>query len=153
MTSANGRGLTGDRGSAVVEFLVVAVGLLVPVAYLAACAGAVESAAYATSQAVREAGRAFVTAGGATEGRVRAVAAARLAFADQGLLLPDGALRLTCVEGTCLEPGSAVVVDLSWAVPLPWLPAGLADAAPATLPVTATHRVPVDEFRADPDDA
>ncbi len=141
-----------DRGSAVVEFLVVAVGLLVPVAYLAACAGAVESAAYATSQAAREAGRAYVTAGGAAEGRARALAAARLAFADQGLVLPNGALRVTCVDGSCLAPGSAVLVDVRWALPLPWLPAGITGDTAASLPVSATHRVPVDDFRADPDD-
>lgn len=147
------RRAAGDDGSAVVEFLVVVLALLVPIGYLVVCAAAVERAAYAATTAVREAGRAYVTAGGSVAGRARAVAAARLAFADQGLDLPAGALRLSCLGGSCLSPGSAVVVDVAWDLPLPWLPTGLADAAPATLPISATHRVPVDDFRADPDDS
>lgn len=142
----------GESGAAVLELLIVAVVLLVPIAYLASCIGAVESASYATSQAAREAGRAFVTAGGASAGRTRALAAARIAFADQGLVLPPGALRLTCAGGPCLSPGSAVVVDLAWSVPMPWLPAGIDDTR-ASLPVSATHRIPVDDYRADPDDS
>lgn len=142
-----------DRGSAVLEFLAVVVALLVPITYVVTCVAAVESAAYATSQAVREAGRAFVTAGGASQGRVRALAAARLAFVDHGLELPPGALRVQCVDGPCLTPGSAVVVDLDWSLPLPWLPASISDGAPAAVPVRATHRLPVDDFRADPDDS
>ncbi len=136
-----------DGGSAVVEFVFVAVCLLIPVAYVVGCAATVETAAYAATQAAREAGRAFVSAGGVREGRADADVAARLAFGDQGLDLPPDALRITCVGGACLAPGSAVVVDVAWAVRLPLLPDHVA------VPVSATHRVPVDRFRADPDDA
>lgn len=139
-----------DAGAAVVEFVVVVLGMLVPIAYGLACLARVEAAAYAATQAAREAGRAFVTADGLTDGRRRAAAAASLAFADQGLTLPPDSLRLSCVDGPCLSPGSAVVVDLAWELPLPWVPATLTDAVPAAIPVSATHRVPVDRFRADP---
>ena len=38
-------------------------------------------------------------------------------------------------------------------LPLPWLPASISDGAPVAVPVRATHRLPVDDFRADPDDS
>lgn len=134
--------MSRDRGAAVIEFLILGVGLLVPLAYAGVAAAGVQSAVFASTQAVREAGRAFSSAVTADEGRDRALAAARLAFADHGLDLPSTALRLTCPQAACLTPGSTVVVDLTWSVPLPGLP--------AAVPVQATHTVPVDDFRGSP---
>ena len=141
---------SAEAGSAVVEFVVVAVALLIPIAYLVPAAAAVQSAAFASTQAVREAGRAFSTAATEVDGRQRALAAARLAFSDHGLVLPPGSLRVTCPEGPCLTPGSVVAVDLAWSVALPWLPGSLDSDVPARVPVTATHRVPVDDLRSSP---
>ena len=140
----------GDEGAAVIEFIVIGVGMLVPVVYLALSAAAVESAAFASTQAVREAGRAFSTAATPDQGRARAQAAARLAFADHGLALPAGALRLTCADGPCLAPGSVVDVDLDWSVALPWLPGSVSSDVPARVPIRATQRVPVDDYRSSP---
>lgn len=131
-----------DRGAAVIEFLVLGVGLLIPLAYIGIAAAGLQSAVFASTQAVREAGRAFASSVTADEGRGRALAAARLAFADHGLDLPAGALRLTCPERACLSPGSSVVVDLSWSASLP--------GVPAAIPVQATHTVPIDDFRGSP---
>jgi hypothetical protein len=96
-----------DEGSAVVEFIIVGIAVLVPMVYVVQCAMTVHAAALASSQAVREAGRAFSTAATEAQGRERASIAGRLAFADQGLALPPGALRVTCPDGPCLSPGSA----------------------------------------------
>jgi hypothetical protein len=146
--------MTGDdRGSAVVEFVVIGVGVLIPLVYLALCVMTVQAAVFASTQAVREAGRAFSSASTPAEGRARAAAAARLAFADQGLELPAGSLHLTCAGGPCLGPGTAVDVLLSWSVPLPWVPVELTDRLPARLPISATQRLPVDDFRSSPDGA
>jgi hypothetical protein len=82
-----------DEGSAVVEFIIVGIAVLVPMVYVVQCAMTVHAAALASSQAVREAGRAFSTAATEAQGRERASIAGRLAFADQGLALPPGALR------------------------------------------------------------
>ena len=141
-----------DRGAAMIEFIVLGVGVIVPLAYLAISAVTVQAAVFASTQAVREAGRAFSSATTAQEGRARARVAAQLAFADQGIELPADALRITCVEGECLAPGSAVDVDLAWSVPLPWLPGSLAADVPARIPIEATHRVPVDDYRGSPED-
>jgi hypothetical protein len=139
--------LNDDAGTAVVEFIVVAVGLLVPMAYVALSAAAVQTAAFASTEAVREAGRAFSTAATPEQGTMRAQAAARLAFADHGLELPFGALALSCTEGACLAPGSVVEVDLHWSVALPWLPGSMDRDVPARIPIQATQRVPVDDYR------
>ncbi len=96
---------------------------------------------------MREAGRAFSSSDTVAQGRRLAESAARLAFADQGLELPTGAMRISCTDGPCLSPGSAVEVVLAWEVPLPWLPGSLADDVPARIPVEARQRVPVDDFR------
>lgn len=141
---------SSDQGSAIIEFLVIGVVLLVPLVYLVIAAGAVQSAVYASTQAVREAGRAFVTSATATEGRQRATTAAQLAFDDHGLTLPGDAMRVGCVGGPCLSPGSTVVIEMDWRVPLPWLPDSLAGSAPSLVPIRAQHRVPVDDYRGVP---
>ena len=137
-----------DRGSAVVEFLVIGVLILVPIAYLVQAVMTVQAADLATAAAAREAARAFSTAATAADGRTRAVAAARLALADQGMTLPPDGLQLSCVDGPCLAPGSAVLVAVDWTVPLPWLPGDWGSRA--GVPVSALQRVPIDDFRRDP---
>lgn len=134
-----------DRGSAVVEFVIVAVCVLVPLTYVVVSIATVQSAMFATSQAVREAGRAFSGAASEAGGRAAAVAAARLAFADQGLAMPADGLAVSCLSGACLEPGSVVQVDIEWDMPLPWLPESLGSRA--SVPISATHRLPIDEYR------
>ena len=143
------RASTSDRGSAVIEFVVIGVAVLVPMVYIVQCVLVMHSAVLASTQATREAARAFSTSDTPRDGRQRAIAAARLAFQDQGLELPTGALRVGCVDGPCLAPGSAVVTDIDWRVPLPWLPDSW--AGDASVPVTSTQRVPIDDFRGDQD--
>lgn len=133
-----------DSGSAVIEFIVIGVAALVPMIYIVQCILVAHSAVLASTQAAREAARAFSMSATPTTGHEAAVAAARLAFADQGLTLPAGALRVRCI-GPCLAPGSAVAVDLDWEVPLPWIPDSWASAA--VLPITANQRVPIDDYR------
>lgn len=141
------RQASAERGSAVIEFIVIGVAVLVPMVYIVQCVMTVHSAVLATTQAAREAARAFSTAATAAEGQRRARAAARLAFTDQGIELPVEALRVRCVDGPCLAPGSAVVVTVDWQAPLPWIPdAWSSDAA---VPVRSSQRVPVDELRSD----
>ena len=53
-----------DRGSAVIEFIVIGVLVLVPLAYISMCVMRVQAATVASSLAVREAGRASECCGG-----------------------------------------------------------------------------------------
>ncbi len=139
-----------DRGSAMVEFIALGVGVLVPLVYVVLAAAAVQSAVFASTQAVREAGRAFTSAMTPAQAMVRAQGAARLAFDDHGIDLPADALTIACAPGPCLSPGAAVTVVMSWRVPVPWLPAGLAGEAPGLVPVHVRHVVPVDDYRGSP---
>lgn len=141
-------GRSSDHGSAVIEFILIGVAVMVPMVYVIHCALVLQSAVHASTQATREAARAFSTASTVSQARQRATVAARVAFADQGFDLPAAAMRIACVDGDCLAPGSAVVVDIHWRVPLPWMPDGLTDDA--TIPVSSRQRVPIDDFRGDP---
>lgn len=135
-----------DDGAAVVEFVVVGVALLIPLAYLIAAAASVNSAVFASTQAVREAGRAFTLSHDPAIGLQRAQAAAQAAFADQGMALPGRALTIHCPAGRCLAPGSAVEVAVAWDMPLPWLP-DLVASDRLVIPISAAQRIPVDDYR------
>lgn len=134
-----------SQGSAVVEFIIVGVGLLIPLAYIVIAVASVLGAQAAAQHAVREAGRVFVRDSMIGAGEWRARQAAVIAFADRGLQLPDGALTIDCNSARCLEPGSQVTVGLDWSMPLPWLPAGL--SSHARVPIQARSQFAVDEFR------
>lgn len=141
-------GLPSDRGSAVTEFIVIVALLLVPLAYALMSVMRVQAASAATTQAVREAGRAFVTADSESQGRHDARAAAAIAFADQGFELPNEAMRIDCDPRPCLTPGGAVTVTVDWSVSLPWVPTAIGEQV--SLPITARHDVPVDAYRFTP---
>jgi len=142
------RGIRDDRGSAVIEFILIGVLVLVPLAYISVCIMRVQAATVASSLAVREAGRAFASANTAADARARAAAAARLALADQGFDMPARALKVHCFTGGCLAPESAVEVELDWSVDLPWLPSFLGEERTA-IPITARRTMPVDAYRGD----
>jgi len=141
-----GRSAVRDRGSAVIEFLVIGVLVLIPLAYIAMCVMRVQAASVASSLAVREAGRAFVSADTVSDAQIRATSAARLALADQGFRLPIHSLKIICSTGSCLEPESTVQVRLDWHVDLPWLPAFLGQER-TSIPITARRTMPVDTYR------
>lgn len=144
------KGRPADAGSALVEFTVLAVVLLVPLTYLVLAVFAVQRAAYAVTAAAREAGRAYATADTRGSADARAGAAAALALRDHGLALPPGAVALACEPaGGCLTPGSRVRVQVDVAVPLPFVPR-LFGGQPPAVRVRGQHVEPVDEWRAAP---
>ena len=107
-----------DAGAAVLEVLVLGVGLLVPLLYGVLSVMAVQSASYAATSAAREASRAYVAADTPAQGLARAKVATRLVLADAGVTSSGPAVR--CVGG-CLVPGSRVDVTVRVVVPLPLL--------------------------------
>lgn len=137
----------GDDGSAPVEFVFLAVLLLVPLVYLLLAVFAVQRAAYALSAAAREAGRGFVTGVDGLEAELRAQAAADVALRDHGLNAGDVRLTLDCSARPCLTPGAAVTVRVDADVALPLVPALLGRPA-ASVAVHAEHREVVDTFAA-----
>lgn len=131
-----------DGGSVVLEFVVIAMGVLVPLLYVALAVMHAAGAAMATAQAARSAARAFSEAATPAQGVLLARAAARLAFADHGLELPGDALRVACA-GTCLSPASRVSVDIDWRAPLPVVGRAL------TIPLHAHQDMHIDDLRGD----
>ncbi|HEU0131993.1 MAG TPA: hypothetical protein VFQ85_13475 [Mycobacteriales bacterium] len=127
-----------DSGNAVLEFVTIAVVLMVPLVYIMLTVFQLQRAAFAVSAASREAGRAYVTADSADTAGERAQTAADLALADQ---LPGSPRADVAVSEEGLVPGAAVTVRVTYRVTLP-LSGGV-----ATIPVTAKHVATVDRYR------
>jgi hypothetical protein len=140
----------GERGSALVEFVFLAVLLMVPLFYLVMTLARVQAGAYAASTAAREAGRAYVTAAGVAEAGPRAQAAARIAFEDQGFGPRDAAVVMRCNGSPCLRPEGRVEMSTTVVVPLPLVPAFARHVVPLEVPVRASHIAVVDRFRSQP---
>lgn len=133
----------GDRGTAVIEFVVLGVLVMVPIAYAALVVMTVHSATFGVVTAAREAGRAYVTADTTSLAGLRARRAARLALQDQGQGEPS--VTVDCNNGPCLSPGSTVRVEVTTKVAVPLIPS-LGQNGGA-IPVTAVHETVVDSFR------
>lgn len=136
-----------DRGNAIVEFVFLAVLLMVPLVYVLLTVFKVQAAAYAVSSAAREAGRVYATSTELDAAGPRAFAAANLVMADSNITLDPGDVSITCSSTPCLQPGSQVNVVLRYQVPLPFIPRLFADHAPASISVTSRHLEVVDRYR------
>ncbi|GAB3434811.1 hypothetical protein GCM10027517_03290 [Phycicoccus ginsengisoli] len=139
----------GEGGSALVEFVFLAVLMMIPLIYLVMVLARLQAGSYAASAAVREAGRAYVTAQRQEQAGPRAQAAARIAFEDQGFG-GDAVLRLACDGDPCLRPEGRITMEATVTVPLPLVPAFARDVVPLEVPVTASHVAVVDRFRGAP---
>lgn len=145
----NGRGHRRDeQGTAIVEFVWLALLLIVPLLYVVIAVFDTQRVAYAASVAARSASRAFVTAPDQASGYARARLAARLAFADQGVDDPHLTLRISCrpQPGACLVPGSLVSAEVHSAADLPLMPRVLGADTPR-ITVDAIHQSPYGRFR------
>ena len=140
---------TAERGSAVVEFVFLAVLMLVPLFYLVMMLARLQAGAYAVSVAAREAGRAYVTASTQAAADARADVAARIAFEDQGFG-GLGRVALACDGSPCLRPEGRVAVTAEVSVPLPLIPSFARGVVPLEVPVSASHVAVVDRFRGQP---
>ena len=143
------RAVAGDAqsGNAIIEFVYLAVLLMVPLVYVLITVFRVQAASYAVSSAAREAGRVYATSSSIDEADGRAFAAARMVMADSNLPLDSDQLRITCSTNPCLQPGSQVDVVMTYNVALPLVPRFFSDRAPASIRVTSSHLEVVDRYR------
>jgi hypothetical protein len=120
-----------ERGSALVEFVFVAVVVFVPLVYLVAGFSAVQRGVFASTAAAREAGRAMGTAPDPVTGHARAERAVELAVEDQSVDATDVRLGYAPVGAGCdaagrytptLTPGEEFVVCVTVTVRIPLLP-------------------------------
>ncbi len=140
-----------DDGNAIIEFVFVAVMILVPTIYFVTAVASVAHSRTAVTQAAREAGRAFATADSTADALARAQVAVRLAFDDQGLA-DDARLRFVPVEARCdgvpivpvLAPGAEFAVCVTRRADVPGVPTLLAGRGITTVGRYIVH---VDDFR------
>lgn len=140
-------GQSGERGSALIEFIVIGLLLTLPVFYLVITLARLQAGTYAVAEAARESSRMFVTADSDAAGQGRAEAAARMSFADQGFG-GEGSVTMQCSKHPCLSPDSVVqgVTDLD--VDLPLIPDFLRGVVPSTIHLHSRHAEVVDHYRA-----
>lgn len=135
-----------DDGTAIVEFVWLAVLLMIPLVYIVLAAVSVQRAAFATTEAAREAARAYATASSDADGEARAEQAAALAMRDQGVRWSAAGRIVQC--GDCdFAPGSAFAVDLRTRVVMPFVPSWLCGSrCVAGITVSAHHAERIDCF-------
>jgi len=139
----------GDSGSAVVEFVTLAVLLMVPVIYLVLTVGRVQAAAFAVEGASRAAARSVAAAPDDATGARRAATAVELALNDQGFDRPgDPAANVSvdCSTSPCTVAEGLVRVTVEVDVVLPGVPGFLDGVIPTRVPVSAEGVAVVDRF-------
>ncbi|WP_307818201.1 TadE/TadG family type IV pilus assembly protein [Janibacter endophyticus] len=141
------RRAVADEGSAVVEFVILAVVLLVPLIYLVLMLARLQAGTFAVTQAARESGRAFVTAQSEETAPARAETAAGIAFEDQGFGA-QGRLEVKCTQTPCLTPEGEIRSVATVVVPLPLVPAFARDVVPLEVPVSASQVSVVPRYEA-----
>jgi Flp pilus assembly protein TadG len=142
--------LADDRGNAIIEFIFVAVIVMVPLVYLIVSVADIERTSLATGQAAREAGRAFATGDSTEDGLRRATVAARLALSDQGLA-DEPALTFHAAQSCSsaavapvLAPGAEYTVCVERTVHIAGVPSILAGRGIRTI---GEYRLHVDDYR------
>lgn len=137
--------LADEGGTAVIEFVWLAILLLVPLIYLVMCLARLQAGSYAVTQAARESARAFVTAEDDASATARSRAAADIAFEDQGFP-GQGTIAVDCAATPCLTPGESVTSRARVQVPMPLVPAFFREVVPLEIPVSATQTAPVPRY-------
>ncbi len=141
---------SGEAGTAIIEFVWLAILLLVPLVYIVLAVFDTQRSSYATSTAARSAGRAFITSPDEASAYARAKAAAKLAFEDQGISGASMRLVIRCSPrpANCLSPGSVVAAEVHSSVALPLMPDALGTNAPR-ISLQAVNQSPYGTFRED----
>jgi len=141
-----------DGGTAVIEFVLLGVVLLVPLMYLVLAFSVVQRNLYGVTQAAREAGRAYGT-GTAENAAERADYAARLAIEDQGLPPAGIAVRYGPADTDCaaasaepwpLTPGAEFAICVTRTITVPAVPGVLLGRRNT---VTGRYVVHADDYR------
>ncbi len=123
--------LGGEGGSALVEFVFVALVVFVPLIYIIAGFSAVQRGVFASTAAAREAGRAIGTAPDPASGQQRALRAAELAVEDQSVDATDVRIAYAAAGVDCadsggytptLAPGEEFSVCVTVTVRIPLMP-------------------------------
>jgi Flp pilus assembly protein TadG len=154
--TAPDRAANRESGSAVIEFVFVAVVVMVPLIYFIVAVAAVQHTRLAVSNAARDVGRAL--AAGGPDPADRATVALQIALRNEGLAPSDVQLRLvaasdSCDAATSFVPsgsGSEFAVCIVRHQRLPGVPAVLSGRG---VTMVGRYVVHLDDFDADDFDA
>lgn len=137
----------GEDGSALVEFVWLAVVLLVPVVWILLSVFEVQRGAFAVTAAARAAGRAYALAPDDETGYARAVAVANRTIEDQGADTMPVQVEVTCTTGpgNCHDGTSVITVTITSGVQLPLVPS-LLRGGQTDFALEATHTVPIGRY-------
>lgn len=132
-----------DDGSATVEFILLAVLLLIPVIYFLILTSQIQAAAYASLAAADQAAKSAVSAQDPAESAERIQHVVDLTLSDYGKSTETHEVQVNCSSEPCLAPGSSVTVTVDIRVPVPLVPSFLGwDTSAATVSSSALHVVP-----------
>lgn len=146
------RSARDDAGNAVLEFVVLAAFMMVPLIYIIIAVAQVQGSAYGATEAAREAGRAFVGAATSADAPRQACTAATVALRNEVETPFDCAseMHVSCVSdfgcSVGLVPGQTIRVEVDLTVGLPFLPNSVF-GHPLSVPVHAVHDEVVDPYR------
>jgi hypothetical protein len=141
-----------DGGNAVLEFVVLAAFLMVPLIYIIIAVAQVQGSAYGATEATREAGRAYIGAATAFDASRQACTAATIALRNEVATQFDCAtqLHVSCLSdagcSASLVPGETIRIEIDLTVALPFLPASVFGHS-LSVPVHAVHDEIVDPYR------
>lgn len=146
-----------DDGAALVEFIALALVLLIPLIYLIFSVARVQAGALAAESAARDAARSAVVAGVAaiedgqspSEATVLAVTRANamsaLVIEDFGFdATTDATVSIECSSSPCFAQGSTVYSSADVRVTLPGIPGFVTSRVPLHVTVNGTAASPVD---------
>jgi len=139
-----------DGGSALVEFLGLAVVLLIPVVYLILTLTQLHAGKFAAASAAQSAARAFVTSQDVESAHQRASLSTRIALDDQGFsdIAVADVLAVRCEKQACLTPDSNIWVAVEIPIRVPGIP--FIGNGPKIMTASAAQAATVERFRAEP---
>lgn len=140
--------LDDERGSAALEFIVVGLVLLVPIVYLIAALGLIQSQALGAEAGARHIARAVSTATGADDASDRAALVLDSVASEYGLDQDDADVSFSCrpAGAECPRAGATLVVTVRARVALPLVPPVLGLDRLASIPVEASALQKVSRF-------
>lgn len=138
-------GLRSDEGTTALEFVVVGVLLLVPLAYLVITLGIMQGHAMGVESASRHLARTLADSRSGDPDEISAAVVGTI-VAQYGMDPSMVSVSVACGDGgTCPRPGVMLRVTVSTSVPLPLVPPvfGLERAAAVPIESTSVQRVSV----------
>lgn len=133
----------GERGSAVLEFILVGLLMLVPLVYLVVALGMIQGQSLGAEAAARHVARAVSTAADAADARQRADAVVAAVSDEYDLAEVDLAIACAPEGASCPRAGAMLRVTVRTTVSLPLVPPVLGLDRIAAVPVeaSAAHKV------------